>query len=191
MTGERHSFRVTISLLPPREGFAGSYADVAVAPEGVTIKGEERGFFHLPLARIARMRLGFNESRSGITYEVKIWIEGEREPMALQPLRESLAPYAAAMRVLAAALAQDGKLARVHTGVSKFGALIGPVLAGIALAGALFVAGFAMHPPKWWHFVVIPGLPAVAFGLLTWQAAARLWPRPVRSLAELYAQLPR
>lgn len=190
MTGERHSFRVTISLLPPREGFAGSYADVAVAPEGVTIKGEERGFFHLPLARIARMRLGFNESRSGIDYEVKIWIEGERDPMPLYPLRHE-ASYAAAMRTLAAALEQDGKLARVHTGVSKFGALIGPVLAGIVLAGALFVAGFAMHPPKWWHFVVIPGLPAVVFGLLTWQAAARLWPRPVRSLAELDAQLPR
>lgn len=178
-------------MLPFREGFAGSYADVAVARDGVTIKGEERGFFHLPLARIARMRLGFNETRSGIIYEVKLWIEGERKPMPLHPLRESLASYAAATRMLAAALEQDGKLARVHTGVSKFAALLGPVLAGFALAGALFVAGFAMHPPRWWHFVVIPGVPAVAFALLTWQAAARLWPRPVRSLAELDKQLPR
>ncbi len=192
MTGVGQSFRVVISWRPFREGFAGSYAEVAVARDGVTIKGQEKGYFHLPLSRIARMRLGFTESKSGTFYEVKIWIDGERRPLVLYPLRhESLEPYAAAMRALAAALDEDGKLARVHSGVSKFEALLGPVLMGLVVAAALCVAGFAMHPPEWWHFVVIPGAPAVIFALLSWQAATRRWPRSVRTLADLDPQLPR
>jgi len=192
MTKEIQAFRVLIPWRPFREGFAGTYADVAVARDGLTIKGDEKGFFQLPLARIARLRLGCTEAKGGTYYEVRIWIEGERRPLVLYPPRyENLGPYAAAMRALVSALEKDGRLERVHTGVSKFEALLGPVLMGLVVAGALFVAGFAMHPPEWWHFVVIPGIPALIFGVLTWQAATQRWPRPARVLADIESQLPR
>lgn len=191
MAKEGLTFRVAMPWRPFREDFAGSHADVAIVPDGLTIKGEDKGFFHLPRSRIARLRLGFTEAKSGTYYEVRIWIEGERRPLVLYPLRHlNPGSYAAAMRALGAALEKEGNLARVYTGVSKFEALLGPVLMGLVVAAALFVAGYAMDPPEWWHFVVIPGIPAVVFGVLTWQAATRRWPRPVRMLADLERQLP-
>jgi hypothetical protein len=192
MTNDVATFKVLITWPPFREDFAGMYADVAVGPDALTFKGDEKGFFHLPLSRIARIRPGFAEAKGGGYYEVKIWVEGERRPMTLRPPRnENLAPYAAAMRMLASRLEKDGKLARVHTGVSKFDALLSPALAGLVAVAAFLVAGFAMHPPAWWHFIVIPAVPTLAFGVLTWQAVTRHWPRPVRTLADIDSQLPR
>jgi hypothetical protein len=192
MTKDVATFKILILWRALREDFAGMYADVAVGPDGLTFKGDEKGFFHLPFSRIARIRPGFIEAKGGGYYETKIWVEGERGPMTLRPPRDqTLAPYAAAMRLLASRLEKDGKLARVHVGVSKFEALLPPLLTGPVAVGAFLVAGFAMHPPEWWHFIVIPAVPTLAFGVLTWQAVTRRWPRPARTLADIEPQLPR
>jgi hypothetical protein len=192
MTGDVPTFKILTTWWPLREDFAGMYANVAVGPDGLTFKGEEKGLFHLPFSRIARIRPGRTRAKGGTFYKVTVWIEGERRAMTLHvPQNENLASYAAAMRVLASRLQKDGNLARVHVGLSKVGALITPVLVGMVAVAALLVAGFAMHPPEWWHFIVIPGVPAVAFGLVTWQAVTEHWPRPVRTLADIEPHLPR
>jgi hypothetical protein len=42
MTQEVATFKILITWRPFREGFAGTYAGVAVGPDGLTFKGDEK-----------------------------------------------------------------------------------------------------------------------------------------------------
>jgi hypothetical protein len=186
-----HTFRVHMNGRLRRAGLAGDYGVVIVSRDGLTIKGATSGSIQVPWTRIARGRIGYTETKSGLIYEARFWTDEERT-LRLFPLdRGEHAAYAVAMRSLTRELAAIGRLDRIETGVSKFEAMLGPVLIGIVVAAALLVAGYAMHPPLWWHFIVIPGVPATAFAVLTWMAVTVHWPRPLDHVAALDRQLPR
>ena len=187
---QQASFRTYIVRALKRRDFAGTFANVTVAQDGLTLKGDERGFLHVPFARIARMRVGFTETRSGLIYETKIWLEDEDRPLTLHPDRDNLLGYAAAVRATATALNDAGRFGRVYRGLSTFEALLGPVLMAPVVLFALLGASVSADPPVWWHFLVIPLLPTAVFGLLVWRSVTRHWPRPVASFAELGLQLP-
>ena len=93
--------------------------------------------------------------------------------------------------MLVQAFVERGQAARIELGVSKFEALLGPVLTGIVAAMAFLVAGYAMQPAEWWHFVVIPLVPTIAFAMLTWLAVHVHWPHPLVSAGDVERQLPR
>jgi hypothetical protein len=191
MTAPAHNFRVHMNGRLRRAGLAGDFAVASVSRDGLTIKGATSGSTQVPWTRIARGRIGYTETKYGVIYEARMWTDDE-PALTLFPLDlDEHAAYAGAMRSLARELAAIGRLERIETGVSKFEALVGPMLVGIVVAAALLVAGYAMHPPLWWHFIVIPGVPATAFAVLTWMAVTVHWPRPLDHLAALDRQLPR
>lgn len=191
MTKPVHTFRVHMNGRLQRAGLAGDFAVVSISHDGLTIKGATSGSIQVPWTRIARGRIGYTETNYGLIYEARFWTD-EQPALRLIPLdSDEHATYAAGMRSLAKELAAIGRLERIETGVSKFEALVAPMLTGIVVAAAVLVAGYAMHPPLWWHFIVIPGIPAIAFAVLTWMAVKVHWPRPLDNFAELDRQLPR
>src|SRR5262245_41062485 len=123
------SFRTRILGALKRYDFAGDHANVSVPQDGMTLSGSERGFLHVPYARVKRVRVGFTETKNGLIYEAKIWLDGERAPLRFFPYDNGdWANYRVAMRGLAAQLNTQGQLARVERGVSKFDAALGPAL---------------------------------------------------------------
>ena len=185
------TFRSRIVGALRRRDFDGDFAEVSTAPDGFTLKGADRGFLHVPFERVVRMRVGFTETKSGLVYEAKVWLDGERVPLAFFPYdRTDARGYSGAMRALAASLAESGKLDRVQRGVSSVEALLGPALIAPVVLFALFAASISADPLVWWHFVVIPLVPSVVLGILIWRAVTRHMPRAVTSLAELDVQLP-
>lgn len=175
-----------------REDFEGAYAVVAIDSTGVTLSGEKGGTLHVPLSRIRLARAGFTESKSARLYELRLWVDGLPRPLQLCPHGvANHGPYKATVHALAAAMAEQGTLQRMHTGVSRFDALLGPVLMAIVVIAAFLVPVLVIEQPAWWHYIVIPLVPTFIFGILAWQAFGRRWPRPLRNLADLDRQLPR
>lgn len=59
-------------------GVAGRKSFVRLVPDGFEVVGEESGRRILPFARIARMRVGFEETKSGTILLLRLWLVGER-----------------------------------------------------------------------------------------------------------------
>lgn len=174
-----------------RRDFEGDHVVVKIGRDGLSLTGATRGFLHLPMDRVAQLRAGFTESKYGPVYEAKLWLDGERDPIPFIPCdRSEEAAYAAAVRKLAAALAEKGAPGRVERGHSMFEAFLGPALMAPLVLAGVAAATISADPPVWWHFVVIPFVPAVVLGVLVWRAVVRHMPRPVRALSELDVQLP-
>jgi len=87
------------------------------------------------------------------------------------------------MRGFAAAMAADGRLARMEAGTSVVGSLLFPVMMGALFLAMSYVALFVLTNQPWWGRLLVPLLPGVltALGIV---AARRSWPRPVASLEE-------
>jgi hypothetical protein len=66
-----------------------------------------------------------------------------------------------------------------------------PVLMGVVTAAAILAAAYAMDPPEWWHFIVIPLVPTIALAAAIWQAVHVHWPRPLKAAGDVERQLPR
>lgn len=190
-TNEGIAFRCRAVRALRRRDFDGDHVVVKVGRDGLTLTGATRGFLHVPMDRVARLRAGFTESKYGPIHEAKLWLGGERDPLRFFPYDRTDDPaYAAAVRKLAVALANRGALSRVERGVSTFEAFFGPALMAPVLLAAIGAATISADPPVWWHFVVIPFIPATVFGVLMWRAVSRHMPRAVRSMKELDVQLP-
>lgn len=182
------TFRTAVASSLRLKDFRGDYADVAVAADGITFKGERQGFLHVPFARIARLRAGFVEGKTGKTYRALVWLEGEEDaPLLLLPLYDDAA-YASAVRAIAARLAGDGRLTRVEGGTTKADAIIGSMLFSVVMVGAIAIS--IIVGKAWWHYLVIPAAPTLATAALIWSAYAYHWPRKVTALSDLDRQLP-
>lgn len=191
MAAEATSFRCRVVRALRRRDFCGDHIIATITGDGITLRGQGRGFLHVPLDRVDRLRAGFTESKYGPIHETNVWLEGEREPLRIFPYdRTDDRSYSTGIRMLAAALAERGKLGRVERGLSTFEALFGPALMAPVVLLALAGAAVAADPPVWWHFFAIPFIPATVFGVLVWRAVTRHMPRAVGSLQELEVQLP-
>ena len=189
MTGNA-AFRVHLNEPMQRAGLGGNFARVAATHDGLTITGESAGSLRLPWSTLHRARVGFTETTYGLVYEALLSPAGEPAVRLLPYDHSDLAGYADAMRMLTRELSANGRAARIELGISKFEALFAPVLVGIVAAMAVFIAAFAMHPPRWWHVIVIPGIPAIAWAILTWRAVHVHWPRALAAMSDLERQLP-
>lgn len=190
VSGER-VFRAVMTRSLRRRDFDGDFATVTVVADGLTLKGEKRGFLHVPFERVEGARVGFTEAKYGLIYEAKVWLDGEKAPLQLFPYGgEEQHRYGTAMRGLASALHERGRISRIRRGTSLFEALIGPMLMAPVVLAALAAATISADPPVWWHFIVIPLIPALVLAALLYRMVTRHWPRPIASLAELEKQLP-
>lgn len=189
MTEPDPHFSTAVASPFTEKDFRGRHVDVAVVADGITFKGEQRGFLHVPFARIARMRAGFFESKTGKSFETRVWLDGEDKPLRLLPVYyDDDGAYARAVRAIAARLQADGALARVEGGTSKIDALVAPVLFGLVTVAAIAIS--LIVSKAWWQYIVIPFVPTIVTGVLIWNAGRHHWPRQVKALSELDRQLP-
>jgi hypothetical protein len=136
------------------------------------------------------MRVGYDETKYAKYFRTRLVRTNRPAPLELHPLASYDPNYAATIRALAAAVVQAGGIGRVERGSSAFWAWLGPVLMGLLLLAALAVGIFVLADNVWWQRFA-PALPiAVVFGVLVWNAKARLAPRPIEELGELDRQLP-
>ncbi len=159
--------------------------------QGLTLVGEAEGRLHLPLAQIAKLRLGRRQTPFGPDYEARVWRAGAPEPLVLRPLGAGdHAAYAHVMRAVAWALAREHGTHRVEAGLTKGEALFGPLMMVPAAAALTWVALFVAEDIAWPLRLLIP-LPAILLcALLISRANRRQYPRTIRSAAHLDQQLP-
>jgi hypothetical protein len=173
-----------------REGVTGKRAAVTLRAGRLGIVGEDGGAIWVDPADIASMRVGYDESRSGKHFHTHIVRSGRPQRLSLYPAVSRDPHYAATIRALAAAVAQTGGIGRIGRGTSAFGAWLGPVLMALLFLAGLYIGLFVLANHVWWQRFM-PALPgAIAFGVLFWNAKARVAPRPIKELGELDRQLP-
>jgi hypothetical protein len=168
-----------------RKGLAGRPARVAFEGGALTLSGAESGRVVIPLADVARLRVGSEDTKYGRHYVCCLWLVGSERPLVLLPLGRRPPEYGATVRGFAAELARSGGLERIEGGVSRAAALFMPVAFGLLLLAALGVSLFALGNEPWWGRLIVPLIPGLLFGLGLWLCVTRYWPRPIRSLADL------
>jgi hypothetical protein len=173
-----------------REGFAGDHIWVGCREGRLDLIGEKDGQIRLTPKDILRIRIGYEETKYSKIFQTVIWREGAGKPLDLTPLGDHRAHYAATVRAFAAQMAAAGLQDRVERGVSKFSAVLGPVLIGILVLATLGISIFVLTEEPWWGRLIVPAVPTVLLGVLVWNMLARQMPRPIRDLAELDKQLP-
>ncbi|MGH6941271.1 hypothetical protein [Hypericibacter sp.] len=173
-----------------REGFVGDYIWVDCREGRLELIGEKAGQIRLAPKDIQRLRIGYEETKYSKIYQTVIWRQGAAKPLDLTPLSEHRVNYAVTVRVFAGQMVASGFQNRVERGVSKFSAILGPVLIGILVLAALCISIFVLTEEPWWGRMIVPFIPIVLLGFLIWNMMARQMPRPIRNLAELDKQLP-
>ena len=190
MTNAAPSFRIFCPRALRREGFNGPYVTVVISSEGLALKGDQAGSVHVSWSQVERARIGFTEGKYGPIYEARLWVSGWPISLAIFPDREGRSAYAEGMRTLVGQMQSLGHLKRVSAGTSPFEAILGPALMAIVSAAAIAAAAFAMEPPEWWHFVVIPFFPVLITAYLIWRAVTVHWPRPLEAVRDIERELP-
>lgn len=173
-----------------REGFAGDHIWVGCREGRLDLIGEKGGQIRLAPKDILRIRIGYEETKYSKIYQTVIWRRGATKPLDLTPVGDHRANYAATMRAFAGQMAAAGLQNRIERGVSKFSAMLGPVLIGILALAAVCISIFVLTEEPWWGRMIVPFIPIVLLGFLLWNMLARQMPRPIQDLAELDKQLP-
>jgi hypothetical protein len=175
-----------------KAGAAGKLVRVALEQGALVLGGGDVPAAAWPLATIARIRVGYEESRSGKHFQTMVWRQGAERPVVLSLVREGTwgYDYTMTIRALAAELAATRGLGRVERGIGGFGALLGPVLIIPPFLAASAIALFALTNEPWWGRLIVPAVPTALVALLTWDFLARKQPKPVAGLEELEMQLP-
>jgi hypothetical protein len=124
-----------------RLGIAGRTCFVRLVPGGFEIAGGESGRVTLPFARIARIRAGFEETKSGTILLLRLWRVGERGTVTFGG-NEDRRAYGRFVRAAVPRLMQERPDLPIETGSGWFV----PIFA-IGAFGALSLAasGFMLY----------------------------------------------
>jgi len=171
-------------------GLRGHTVSVALTHDAIVVTGGEGGVLHLPLDRIARMRIGFEEYRYGISRSLQIWPadgSGRVRLLAWNDLRA----YGDFVRASAAAMLHPTRPAVVETGAGWFVPLAGFAAFGTpTLAAAVAVVRNLARSGDWTSpaLAFLCGLAVlVAFG---WWTLPRYVPRRITDPADIARSLP-
>jgi peptidoglycan/LPS O-acetylase OafA/YrhL len=110
--------------------------------------------------------------------------------ITLTPYREAWPSYGATVREFAGGMAAAGRGDRLERGLSKGMALLAPIALTPVALGAAAVSLFALENEPWWGRLIVPAIPIAILALTLWLGLTRIWPRPVRTLADLHGQVP-
>ncbi len=184
------AFQAVLTGQLEKHGLAGSPVTAWVERGALALAGAKSGRVLIAPSRVMRMRIGYSESKSRRYHEAKLWLADTGERVTLHPIWGHMPAYGAVMRDFARAMEKAGALDRVERGDSIATALILPVLMGLLALAAIFISVVVLEDEPWWGRMIAPIVPVALTGFGIWLAAARHWPRPIRSLAELDKQLP-
>ncbi|GEM_PF-3449536 len=154
------------------------------------LRGETSGNVYLAPDQIHRLRIGFHETKSGRFYRAKLWTTLTEKSIELRPTAATFRGYTAVMTAFADEMIAQNRRDRVETGSSRFDAAFGPVLMAIPTLAALILALTVLTDEPWWGRMIIPIVPLVLFGILTWMGVQRYWPRELLDIQQLTKQLP-
>ncbi|MBC7896157.1 MAG: hypothetical protein H7066_12150 [Cytophagaceae bacterium] len=184
-----HTFQCYLTRHMRGLGLEGSGAWVRVSDGLIDLTGIDGGQVRIRLDDIARIRVGFLDSK-GRSYETRIWTPGAEKPMRLTPTIATLGAYGHAIRFVTSQMAGHQRQDRIERGYSKFDAIFGPAMMGVLVLAAMGISIFALGNEPWWGRLLAPAIPLLIFGLLLWLGVSRYWPRPIRQLSDLDVQLP-
>lgn len=188
-----------------RSGFD-ALGDVSLAPLGIT--GQRIAIFciddalslccdagvtrEITPAQVERLRFGLVRTRHDSYHVARLFLTGEASPLLLMPASPRDPAFATTMRRFAHAVAETGGIGRIERGLTTAGALINLALVGAVTIGASLMALFVWDAEfgstaSWLFVAVMIAVLAVFF----WQAMRHELPRPLVSLNQLDAYLPR
>lgn len=173
-----------------RAGLSGSPARVEVQPGWLAVTGAKAGRLTILPAEVVRLRVGYEETKYGRSCTCRLWLEGaESRALALEPVQRRDPAYGAAVRAFAAAVAGQGRIDRIETGISPAAALFLPVVFGLLFLVAAGISIFLLGNEPWWGRLIAPVVPGLVFALGIHLARSRYWPRPIRTLSDLEPHL--
>jgi hypothetical protein len=184
------AFHATCTAQLKGLGFEGGHVWVGFLQGRFEVIGEKAGRLSLMPAEIVRARFGYDDSKRGRHFQIRLWRQGDEKSIDIYPTREHWGGYARTVRLLAARVAATGGLERVERGTSKVNAWLGPLLMAIPTSAGIWIAVFVIVDEPWWGRLLVPVGPLIILTLLIWHGFARAFPRPVKDLEELKKQLP-
>jgi len=144
-----------------RLGVAGRKSFVRLVPDGVEIAGEESGRTTLPFARIARMRVGFEETKYGTILLLRLWLTGEQGSVAFGG-NDNRRAYGRFVRAAVSRLMQERPDLPIETGSGWFVPIFAiGAFGALSLATASFTLYLAITGDDW-----TIGLGALAVALI-------------------------
>lgn len=189
------SFTAASTRQLARYSLMGDTVTVVLTGDVVGLVGASGGDRPIPLDKITGLRAGLIQGRPSTRSELRIYVEGEAEPLHLYPVQDradaaaGLRSYSQFVQGLAARLVSAGKLAGLETGSGKVWAAISTallVLPAIAMT-AVFISTVIVTLPdaERWIARAITGTGAVGLlWLCIWWWRAH-WPRRIRRLSDL------
>lgn len=124
-----------------RLGIDGRTALVRLAPDGIEVCGDRSGCVLLPFSRIARMRVGFEESRTGTVLLLRLWLSDESKPYLFGGNVDCRA-YGGFVRAAVARILRDAPAVAIETGSGLFVPIF---VIGAFATLALGVTAFTIH----------------------------------------------
>jgi hypothetical protein len=112
-------FRAPLSRELRHLGLTGNGVTVSLGDGGIELAGTDTGRVLLPLGEIARLRVGFEEARSGVVPLLRLWRRGEPGSLLLVGSLDRAA-YAGFVRALVARLLAERPDVPVETGSGLF-----------------------------------------------------------------------
>lgn len=183
-------FRAAMTRRLRQAGLKGEWAQVRVTAGVLEITGQHGGQFTVTPTDVARMRVGFVDSKYGKHFVWRLWFATETpSPIDLLPSGRAGHEYGATVRAFAQILANAGALDRIETGVSKYSALFLPALLGGLLLAASAVFIFFRGNESAWGLLATAVPFGLLFGYFTHRTATRHWPRRIARLEELDRQV--
>ncbi|WP_431282181.1 hypothetical protein ACQW02_22685 [Humitalea sp. 24SJ18S-53] len=95
-------FRAPMTRRLRRLGLKGADVTVGLAAEAIGVGGDDGTLLRLNFAGIARIRVGFSESKGGSYHFTRIWLTGERRPIEFMGSITTPAAYSAFVRGMVA-----------------------------------------------------------------------------------------
>lgn len=183
-----------------RLGLAGRRVEAWCEGATLHLRGDEGGTAEIPAAGVDTLRLGVLSVRANSASSVRFYVahvvpRGSREPLILQVGEAGARGYAETFRRFAAAMAAAHGVQSVEAGVPGSAAIalvvkIGAgVIAGVSLLMAASLWSWGSSGAA--SFFALTALVAAGAALAFGTRVGRGGPRPVTSLEQIEAMLPR
>ena len=177
-------------------GLGGAGVDATLAGDTLILRGTSGGQLVVPLASIARLRIGYEQNKyAGNLYRMKIWTSAAPRPLTLATIHESEAHYATIARAIAATVGRTHGPGAVEGGLGWVAALAFPLWIIVGQAFGTFAVYADQHGEHRDSLLTIAlmmaaiGVPILA--LVSWLFFRPYRPRRLRSLSDIDRFLPK
>lgn len=132
-----------------RLGIGGRTATLGLQTGGIEVRGETSGSVLLPFSRIAKLRVGFEETKTGTILLLRLWLTGEDKPFRFGGNGDRGA-YGRFIRATVARMLRDTPAIAIETGSGLFTPIFAISAFGtLTLGAAAFMIYLAATGDDW------------------------------------------